>query len=130
MISYSISAMRGTHQFHKKNIYSTNLKFSQQAAGYSPRGNENKIGLIGELFLFVTHLIWSLLVLIILSLLQTILHWIFKLHSLKPIWVMTNFNFINIIFFLTFILFFIFFLTFILFFIFFLTFILFFIFFL
>lgn len=59
--------------------------------------NKNQTGLIVGLFLAFVHLVWSLAVLIIPNSLQTILNWIFDIHALEPIWKITSFNFMNMI---------------------------------
>lgn len=58
----------------------------------------NKIGLIVGVFLAVIHLIWALLVLIIPAFLQSFLDWVFNIHFIKPVWVLTAFNLMDAIF--------------------------------
>jgi len=59
--------------------------------------DKNKIGLALGLFLAVVHAVWALMVAIIPGPLQSSLNWIFVLHSLEPIWILTPFNFLNAI---------------------------------
>lgn len=59
--------------------------------------DKNKTGLIVGLFLAAIHLIWSLGVLLIKSPMQNFLNWIFTLHALQPYWILTSFNFMNMI---------------------------------
>jgi len=79
----------------KFEIEKTSLKLDKNKSAL--KLDKNKTGLIGGLFLAITHLIWSLLVLIIPSLLQKVLDWIFEIHALNPIWTLTSFNFMNLI---------------------------------
>lgn len=59
--------------------------------------NNNKIGLIIGIFFALMHAIWALFVAVMPGLLQQFIDWMFILHSLKPIWVITSFDFINAI---------------------------------
>jgi tetrahydromethanopterin S-methyltransferase subunit F len=60
--------------------------------------NKNKTGLVLGLFFAVIHLVWALLVLIVPVTLQNFLNWVFKLHSLTPIYTITSFNLVNAVF--------------------------------
>jgi hypothetical protein len=55
----------------------------------------NKIALSVGLFLGGLHLVWALMVALIPQALQSFLNWIFQLHFLVPVWVLTPFNFVN-----------------------------------
>jgi hypothetical protein len=57
--------------------------------------NCNRPALVGGLFLGGLHLIWALLVAIIPNPLQSFLNWIFRVHFLEPVWILTSFNFID-----------------------------------
>jgi hypothetical protein len=59
--------------------------------------DKNKTGLIIGAFFAVIHFIWSILVLIIPQTLQKTINWIFTIHALEPVWVITSFNFMNMI---------------------------------
>jgi len=59
--------------------------------------DKNKAGLVFGSFLALVHLVWSLLILIIPNQLQTSLNWIFEIHALQPIWVITSFDFMNMV---------------------------------
>jgi len=59
--------------------------------------NKNKIGLILGILLGGFHLIWSLLVALIPKQLQIFFNWIFTLHSIRPVWIITQFNLVNAI---------------------------------
>jgi ABC-type microcin C transport system permease subunit YejE len=59
--------------------------------------NSNQIGLIFGIFLALIHTLWALLVAVIPGTLQEFLDWVFALHFLKPIYVITSFDFINAI---------------------------------
>jgi len=59
--------------------------------------DKNKTGLIFGLFLAAIHLIWSLCVLIMPNILQNFLDWVFTIHALEPVWILTSFNFMNMI---------------------------------
>jgi len=56
-----------------------------------------KVGLSVGLFFAVVHAGWALLVAIIPGVLQNFLDWVFNLHFLEPVWVLTTFNFLNAI---------------------------------
>ncbi|MFA5019883.1 MAG: DUF5676 family membrane protein [Candidatus Pacearchaeota archaeon] len=60
--------------------------------------NKNKLGLAVGILFAIIHAVWALAVLIIPGALQSFLNWVFKLHSLEPIWIITSFNFLNAIF--------------------------------
>ena len=57
--------------------------------------DKNKIGLIVGLFFAIVHAVWALMVAIIPSTLQSFLNWIFELHFILPIWILTAFNFVD-----------------------------------
>jgi type II secretory pathway component PulF len=59
--------------------------------------NKNQVGLICGVFLAAIHAIWALLVAVVPDLLQQFLDWVFGLHFLMPIYVVTSFNFVNAI---------------------------------
>ena len=61
------------------------------------KSKENKIALVGGLFLGGLHAIWALLVAVMPVTLQNWLNWIFNVHFLQPIWVLTAFNFLDAI---------------------------------
>jgi hypothetical protein len=55
--------------------------------------DRNKFGLTVGLFMAVIHAVWALTVAIIPGALQSFLDWIFNVHFLQPIWILTTFNF-------------------------------------
>ena len=59
--------------------------------------DKNKIGLAVGFFMALAHAVWSLCVAVIPSYLQTFLDWVFKLHAIEPVWILTAFNFMNAI---------------------------------
>ena len=59
--------------------------------------NNNQIGLIVGIFLALMHAIWALFVAVTPELLQQFIDWMFILHSLKPIWVITSCDLMNAI---------------------------------
>ena len=59
--------------------------------------DKNKTGVSLGLFLALIHAVWALCVAIIPGTLQTFIDWIFKLHSIEPVWVLTSFNLLNAI---------------------------------
>jgi len=59
--------------------------------------NKNQIGLITGSFLALLHALWALLVAVIPGLLQQFLDWVFALHFLQPVWVVTSFDLVNAI---------------------------------
>lgn len=59
--------------------------------------DKNKTGLVVGAFLALFHFVWSILVLLIPSQLQGFLDWVFEIHALAPIWNLTAFNFMNMI---------------------------------
>ena len=60
--------------------------------------NKNQLGLtIGCLFA-VIHAVWALIIAIMPATMQTFLDWIFELHFLKPVWIITSFNILNALF--------------------------------
>ena len=60
--------------------------------------NKNKIGLVAGSFLAVIHAIWVLTIAIMPNVLQNFLDWVFQLHFLKPLYVITPFNLKDAIF--------------------------------
>jgi hypothetical protein len=52
--------------------------------------NKNKTGLAVGYFFALIHLIWALMVWLMPSQLQSCLNWIFDLHGLEPIWILTS----------------------------------------
>ncbi|MDD5192467.1 MAG: DUF5676 family membrane protein [Candidatus Nanoarchaeia archaeon] len=54
-----------------------------------------KIGLIVGIFFAVVHAVWAILVGVIPGVLQNFLDWIFNLHFLEPVWILTSFNLLN-----------------------------------
>lgn len=54
--------------------------------------NKNKIGLAFGGFLAVLHLVWALTVAVMPNALQSFLDWIYKVHFLNPVFVLTKFN--------------------------------------
>jgi len=59
--------------------------------------SKNKVGLVFGTFLALAHAVWALAVALIPEILQGFTDWIFTLHSLKPVWIITSFNFVNAI---------------------------------
>lgn len=59
--------------------------------------DKNKIGLAFGLFLAIVHAVWALSVAVVPGMLQSFLDWIFNIHFLNPVWVLTSFNFANAI---------------------------------
>ena len=59
------------------------------------KSKENKTALVGGLFMGGLHAVWALLVAVIPGALQGFLDWIFNVHFLEPVWVLTAFNFID-----------------------------------
>ena len=57
--------------------------------------DKNKIGLVSGFFLAGFHAVWSLLVLLTPNSLQSMMDWIFRLHSIEPIMKITPFVFVN-----------------------------------
>ena len=60
--------------------------------------DKNKFGLAIGLFLALCHAIWAILVAIMPAQLQAFLDWVFNIHFIKPVWVLTTFNFADAIF--------------------------------
>ena len=54
--------------------------------------NKNKFGLIVGCFFAIMHAVWALSVAIMKNILQSFFNWIFQLHFLKPLYVLTEFN--------------------------------------
>ena len=59
--------------------------------------DKNKTGISVGLFFAVIHAVWALMVAIIPSVLQSFLDWIFNIHFLEPIWILTTFDFVDAI---------------------------------
>jgi len=59
--------------------------------------NNNQVGLIAGIFFALMHALWALFVALVPGLLQQFLDWMFVLHSLKPVWVITSFDLMNAI---------------------------------
>lgn len=55
----------------------------------------NKIGLAFGTFFAIIHAVWSILVATIPAGFQDFLDWVFMLHSLKPLYILTPFNLAN-----------------------------------
>lgn len=60
--------------------------------------DKNKTGLAFGLFLAVVHAIWAIIILVIPNLFQSFLNWIFAVHFLQPLYVLTTFNLLNAVF--------------------------------
>lgn len=60
--------------------------------------NKNQVGLVCGVFLAAIHAIWALTVAVVPGLLQQFLDWVFGLHFLKPVYILTSFNFVDAIF--------------------------------
>jgi len=56
---------------------------------------KNKTGLSLGILFAVVHAVWALAVAVMKGPLQTFLDWVFKLHSIEPVWVLTSFNWLN-----------------------------------
>lgn len=56
-----------------------------------------QLGLALGCFLAIVHLIWALCVALIRQPMQNFLEWIFELHFLQPVYVLTAFNFLDMI---------------------------------
>jgi len=59
--------------------------------------NNNQIGLIAGIFFALMHAVWAFFVAVMPGLLQQFIDWIFVLHSIEPVWVITSFNLLNAI---------------------------------
>lgn len=59
--------------------------------------DKNKTGITWGLFFAVLHAVWALMVAVIPNALQSSLDWIFKVHFLERIWILTPFNFVDAI---------------------------------
>jgi len=59
--------------------------------------DKNKIGLALGSFFAVFHLVWAILVAVIPNVLQTFFDWIFNLHGIEPILVITTMTLMNAI---------------------------------
>jgi hypothetical protein len=55
----------------------------------------NRSALAVGLFIGGLHALWALLVAIMPGVLQSVLDWIFNIHFLQPVWILTPFNFVN-----------------------------------
>jgi hypothetical protein len=60
--------------------------------------DKNKTGLVVGFVLALMHAVWALFVAITPGGLQTFLDWVFKVHFLEPVWILTAFNFLDAIF--------------------------------
>jgi len=60
--------------------------------------NKNKIGLMVGAFLAIVHAVWALIVAVIPDSLQSFLDWVFNIHFLEPVWILTTFDLLNAIF--------------------------------
>ena len=54
--------------------------------------NKNNTGITVALFFAIVHAAWALLVAVVPSMLQSSLDFIFNVHFLQPIWILTSFN--------------------------------------
>jgi len=57
--------------------------------------NRNKVALTLGLAFAVFHAIWALMVAIIPGMLQGFLNWIFDVHFLERVWILTSFDFLK-----------------------------------
>lgn len=57
--------------------------------------DKNKVGLSLGIFLAIVHAFWALMVAVMPGTLQSFLDWVFLLHSIVPVWVLTPFSFVN-----------------------------------
>lgn len=57
--------------------------------------DKNRFGLILGVFFALFHAVWALIVAIIPNGLQSFLDWVFALHFIQPIWIITAFNLSN-----------------------------------
>lgn len=57
--------------------------------------DKNKTGLILGVFFAIVHAVWALAVAAIPVTLQNFLDWIFKVHFLQSVWILTSFNFLD-----------------------------------
>lgn len=57
--------------------------------------DKNRAGLSVGIFMAIVHAIWALMVAIMPNALQSSLNWIFNVHFLEPIWILTQFNFLD-----------------------------------
>ena len=57
--------------------------------------DKNKVGLSLGIFLAIFHAAWALMVAVMSGTLQSFLDWIFLLHSIKPVWILTSFSLVN-----------------------------------
>ena len=60
--------------------------------------NKNKIGLMVGAFFAIAHAVWALIVAVTPGTLQKFIDWVFDVHFLEPVWVLTTFNLLNAIF--------------------------------
>ena len=59
--------------------------------------NKNQLGLKVGIFFAFLHAVWAIFVVAMPTILQNFLNWIFKIHFLNPIWIITKFNLIDAI---------------------------------
>jgi hypothetical protein len=57
--------------------------------------DKNKTGLIVGYFLALVHLVWALAVIIMPDALQAGINWIFKIHGLMPVWIITSLSILD-----------------------------------
>ena len=57
--------------------------------------DKNKTGVTWGLFFAIFHAIWALAVAIMPGTLQSFLDWVFHIHFLERVWILTSFNFLN-----------------------------------
>jgi hypothetical protein len=57
--------------------------------------SKNRVGLILGIFTALVYVVWDLAVALIPRILQKFLDWIFLLHSLNPVFIVTSFDFLN-----------------------------------
>ena len=59
--------------------------------------DKKKTGMIVGAFFAIMHALWALFVAVTPALLQQFLDWMFDLHFLKPVWVLTSFDLVSAI---------------------------------
>ena len=57
--------------------------------------HKNRWGLALGLLLAIIHAVWSLAVYLIPTQLQKFLNWVFVLHAIRPVWILTKFDLTN-----------------------------------
>lgn len=57
--------------------------------------NKNKTGLVLGYLFAIVHLIWVVLVAIIPNALQNCVDWIFSIHGIEPVWIITEVTLVN-----------------------------------